>query len=39
MVWRGAAQAEIKPDLTVEKRRQLIREAVRELFSRYPPRK
>ena len=39
MVWRGAAQAEIKPDLTVEKRHRLIREAVHELLSRYPPRK
>ena len=39
MVWRGAAQAEIKPELTMEKRHQLIREAVRDLFSRYPPRK
>jgi hypothetical protein len=38
MVWRGAAQAEIKPDLTVEKRHRLIREAVRELLDRYPPR-
>jgi hypothetical protein len=39
MVWRGAAQAEIKLGLTVEKRHQLIREAVRELLDRYPPRK
>jgi hypothetical protein len=39
MVWRGAAQAEIKLGLTVEKRHQLIRDAVRELLDRYPPRK
>lgn len=38
MVWRGAAQAEIKLGLTVEKRHQLIRDAVRELLDRYPPR-
>ena len=39
MVWRGAAQAEIKPNLTQEKRHRLIREAVRELLDRYPPKK
>ena len=39
MVWRGAAQAEIKPDMNVEKRHRLIREAVRELLDRYPPKK
>jgi hypothetical protein len=38
MVWRGVAQAEIKAGLTVEKRHQLIRDAVREVLGHYPPR-
>ena len=37
VVWRGVAQAEIKPGMTTEKRRQLIQEAVRELLAKYPP--
>jgi hypothetical protein len=38
-VWRGAAQAEIKPGMTAEKRHKLIQDAVRDLLGRYPPRK
>lgn len=37
-VWRGAAQAEIKPGMTAENRHKLIQEAVRDLLGRYPPR-
>ncbi len=37
VVWRGVAQAEIKPGMPTEKRRQLIQEAVRELLAKYPP--
>ena len=39
MVWRAAAQAEIKPDMGQEKRRGLILEAVREMLAKYPPKK
>jgi len=37
VVWRGVAQAEIKSGLTVEKRRQLIQDAVKALLGKYPP--
>jgi len=39
VVWRGAAQAEIKPGMTADKRHRLIQDAVREVLTRYPPRK
>jgi hypothetical protein len=39
VVWRGVAQAEIKSGLTVEKRRKLITDAVRDLLAKYPPKK
>jgi hypothetical protein len=38
VVWRGLAQAEIKPGMTVEKRHQLIRDAVKDVLGKYPPR-
>jgi len=37
VVWRGVGEAQIKMDLTQERRAQLIREAVREILERYPP--
>ena len=37
VVWRGAAQAEIKSGMPVEKRRKLIQDAVKELLAKYPP--
>lgn len=37
VVWRGVAQANIKPDTDVKKRESLIREGVRDLIRRYPP--
>lgn len=37
VVWRGVAQAQIKMDADVKKREALIREAVRDLLRRYPP--
>jgi hypothetical protein len=37
VVWRGVAQAEIKPDTDDKKRAALIQEAVRDLFQRFPP--
>jgi hypothetical protein len=39
MVWRGVAQAEIKPGQDQQKRQELIRKAVRELLKRYPPKR
>ena len=39
IVWRGLAQAEIKPGMPQDKRTQLIREAVRDLLAKYPPKK
>jgi hypothetical protein len=38
VVWRGAAQARIKVDVDDKKREALIREAVRDLLRRFPPR-
>jgi len=38
-VWRGAAEAEIKMDLSEERRIALIREAVKEILKTYPPKK
>jgi hypothetical protein len=37
VVWRGVAQAEIKMDTSDEKREALLREGVRDLLERYPP--
>jgi hypothetical protein len=37
VVWRGVAQAQIKVDSTPKKRESLLREAVRELIKRFPP--
>ena len=37
VVWRGVAQAQIKPDAPTDKRESLLREAVRDLLKRYPP--
>jgi uncharacterized protein DUF4136 len=39
IVWRGIAAAEIKPELSDDKRTALIREAVREILKRYPQKK
>ncbi len=39
VVWRGVADAQIKMGLTQEKRASIIREAVREILKRYPPKK
>ena len=37
VVWRGVAQAKIKIDADDKKREALLREAVRDLLRRYPP--
>ena len=37
VVWRGVAQAQIKPDTDVKKREALLREGVRDLLKKYPP--
>ena len=37
VVWRGVAQAQLKPDTDFKKREALIREGVRDLLKRYPP--
>jgi len=37
IVWRGVAQAEIKPGTPPDKRTQLIREAIRDVLAKYPP--
>ena len=39
IVWRGVAQAEIKPGTAQDKRAQLIREAVRDVLAKFPPKK
>ena len=39
VVWRGVAQTEIQLDATEEKRASLVREGVRELLKKYPPKK
>jgi hypothetical protein len=36
VIWRGLAQAEIKPDATNERREKLLRESVRDLIKRIP---
>ena len=37
VVWRGVAQAQLKPDTDVKKREALLREGVRDLLKKYPP--
>ena len=37
VVWRGVAQAQVKPGTETKKREALLREAVRDLLKRYPP--
>ena len=37
VVWRGVAQAELKMDTPFKKREELLRESVRDLLRRYPP--
>jgi Domain of unknown function (DUF4136) len=39
VVWRGVAQAQLKMDADDKKRESVIREAVRDLLKRYPPKK
>jgi len=36
VIWRGIAQADIKPDATIERREKLLRESVRDLVRRIP---
>ena len=36
VVWRGMAQAQLKPDATMERREKLLRESVRDLIRRIP---
>jgi hypothetical protein len=38
VIWRGVAQANIKVDTDVKRREALIREAIRDLVRRFPPR-
>ena len=38
VVWRGLAQADIKFDADAKKRESLLREAIRDLLGKYPPR-
>ena len=37
VVWRGVAQAKLKPDTDFKKREATLREAVRDLLKRFPP--
>jgi hypothetical protein len=37
VVWRGIGQAELKQGQTAEKRAVLVREAVKEILKKYPP--
>ena len=39
VIWRGAAQAEVKPDSTQEKRESVLREAIRDMLKNFPPKK
>jgi uncharacterized protein DUF4136 len=38
VIWRGLAQAKIKTDADQKRREALLREAVRDLLRRFPPR-
>ena len=37
VVWRGVAQSNVKPDTDLKKRENILREAIRDLLRRYPP--
>jgi len=37
VIWRGAAQAEIKPDTSAEKKESILRGAVRDMLRQFPP--
>lgn len=37
IVWRGSAEAEVKPNLKPEKRNELLRKAVRKMLEHFPP--
>jgi len=37
VVWRGVAQAKLKPDTDFKKREAILREGVRDLLKRFPP--
>jgi hypothetical protein len=37
VVWRGVAQSRLKPDTDFKKREATLREAVRDLLRRFPP--
>jgi hypothetical protein len=37
VIWRGVAQSNIKPDADLKKRENVLREAIRDLLRRYPP--
>ena len=39
VVWRGVAQARVAFDVDDKKREAILREAIRDLFKRYPPKK
>ncbi len=39
VVWRGVGQAEVKPGTAPDKRNARIREAVRDILKKYPPKK
>jgi hypothetical protein len=39
VIWRGAANAEIKPDTSTEKKESLVRDAVRDMLRQFPPKK
>jgi len=39
VVWRGVGEAQIKMDLSQEKRAALIVEAVQKVLAKYPPKK
>jgi hypothetical protein len=39
VVWRGIGQAQIKPGQPQDKRRELLREAVRDILKKFPPKK
>lgn len=37
IVWRGVGQAEIKLEMSTERRRKLIEDAIRDVLAKYPP--
>jgi hypothetical protein len=39
VVWRGVAQARVAFEVDDKKREAVLREAIRDLFKRYPPKK